>query len=272
MSSPRFTNYLDEISKTPLLTAEEEIELGTIIQTRPKTPEAEAAREKLITANLKLVVSIANDYRSSHVSLEELTAEGNQGLIMAVDRYNPIKFNNRFSTYATLWIQQSIRLAVNRAHTIRTPIRRASQFVKIQQAPSYNEASEHQNLEQLAAETGLARHDIKYCLDNRCYTVSIHQPAFEDAEETIESAIPDECCTVASFIEEEELDMVRTAIDICLNEQERNIVRRRFGLDGQPATLQDLSEVYNVSRERIRKIEQRALGNLREHLENLTAK
>src|SRR6266498_4673262 len=128
MSSPRFTNYLDEISKTPLLTAEEEIELGTIIQTRPKTPEAEAAREKLITANLKLVVSIANDYRSSHVSLEELTAEGNQGLIIAVDRYNPIKFNNRFSTYATLWIQQSIRLAVNRAHTIRTPIRRASQF------------------------------------------------------------------------------------------------------------------------------------------------
>jgi len=272
MSSPRFTNYLDEIAKTPLLTAAEEIELGTIIQTRPKTPEAEAAKEKLIAANLKLVVSIANDYRSSHVSLEELAAEGNQGLIIAVDRYNPIKFNNRFSTYATLWIRQSIRLAVNRAHTIRTPVRRASQFIKIQQAPSYNEAAEHQNLDQLVIETGLPRRDIKHCLENRCYTVSIHQPAFEDDDEAIESAVPDERSTVDALIEEEELTLIRGAIGSCLNEQERDVISRRFGLAGEPQTLQDLSETYSVSRERIRQIERRALKNLREHLETLTVK
>ena len=123
MSSQSFTAYLTDIAEIPLLTAQEEKELGTIIQTQPQSPEADEARSKLISANLKLVVSIATQHANPKLTVEEMTSEGNIGLMTAVNRFDPIRFTNRFSTYATLWIRQAIREAVNRAHIIRIPVR-----------------------------------------------------------------------------------------------------------------------------------------------------
>ena len=166
MSSQSFTAYLTDIAEIPLLTAQQEKELGTIIQTQPQSPEADEARSKLISANLKLVVSIATQYGNSKLTVEEMTSEGNIGLMTAVNRFDPIRFTNRFSTYATLWIRQAIRVAVNRAHIIRIPVRCSARLQKILQSASYCEDAADQDIGRIARETQLPAHSVRYCLAN----------------------------------------------------------------------------------------------------------
>jgi RNA polymerase primary sigma factor len=268
MSSQRFTEYLTEIARTPLLSASEEIELGTCLRTRPDTPEAAAAREHLIAANLKLVVSIANNH-SSLLPIEELVAEGNLGLIKAVDRYDPTRFQNRFSTYATWWITQFIRQAVNRAHMIRTPLRRVTQLTRIQQAHSYCDGATQQDIPRIVAETGLSEQDVRHCLANRCQTISLQHQAFEGADEAIEAIIPSEHCTVAPIMAEEDMRRMQEGIFTCLSVQERDIILRRFGLGCPPETLEDLTKTHGVSRECIRQMQERAIRTLRNFVEEL---
>jgi len=133
MSSPFFSKYLTEIGKIPLLTPEREAELGRIVQiglrtkaTKPQRRASEDAQGELIHRNLKLVVSVANRFYGCGLTLEEMTFDGNQGLTEAAKRFNPFLFKARFSTYGTSWIQQAIRQGIQRAHTVRLPIRRAN--------------------------------------------------------------------------------------------------------------------------------------------------
>jgi len=170
MSSLYFANYLGKIAKIPLLTRESEIKYGKLIQSKKASPDAkdkadvENAIKELAGSNLRLVVKIANNYKDSHLDIEELTFEGNLGLLIAAERFDPAR-GCKFSTYATGWIKQCIRVAVNKATTIRMPIRRAGQIAKLQGASSYDPDLDEQDAVQLSAETAIPEKKIRKLLE-----------------------------------------------------------------------------------------------------------
>jgi RNA polymerase nonessential primary-like sigma factor len=267
MSSQSFTAYLTDIAEIPLLTAQQEKELGTIIQTQPQSPEADEARSKLISANLKLVVSIATQYGNSKLTVEEMTSEGNIGLMTAVNRFDPIRFTNRFSTYATLWIRQAIRVAVNRAHIIRIPVRCSARLQKILQSASYCEDAADQDIGRIARETQLPAHSVRYCLANR-YRVASLDRALADSDETIESTILDDRETDPT--DQEDANRALEAIPLCLSELETDVIKRRFGIGCPVHTLEHLTRIHPVGREHLRRIEKQALKTLHAYLESNT--
>ncbi len=323
MSSLHFGNYLNEIATVPLLTHQEEIELGTAIflvsQLRKLTqsaafnhegkeqdieklsevtkiprekvvsllqehyaglenPERQAAREaacqeavlKLVGANLRLVVKCAGYYRFSHHDIEELTAEGNRGLMIAAEKYDPT-IGTRFSTYATWWIQQSIRMAVNSSHTIRTPVRRASQLAKLMTSNAYDHDSEEQDIAKLSEETNISEEEVVKLLKCRTQLVPMDAPfPGGDGAATLQSAIPSgDVAADAQLIESERLHLLRELVQK-MQEPKRQVLTLRFGLDNQPVqTLEEIAVVLNVTRERIRKIQLEAVRILQEEFQKL---
>ncbi len=261
-------NYLNEIGRITLLTADEEIELSKAIREGPED-EATRAEIKLIESNLRLVVSVAKRWQHTHLSMEELISAGNEGLQIAAKKYNPQGFNTRFSTYATLWIEQGIRMAANRAHTVRVPIRRASQLHKVLNAPCYDEAAAEQDEGRIAGETGLKVEAVRHVLKYRVTEVSLDAPACDESGETIGGVIPEDRCCFQEMMDSEDLTIVRRAIAECLDEREQFVIRKRFGLDGPVATLDAVGEQIGRTRERVRKIEMEALSRLRQRLGEL---
>ena len=259
-------NYLNEIGQINLLTAEQEIELSKAIR-GGNEPEAARAEIKLIEASLRLVVSVAKRWQHTHLSMEELISAGNEGLQIAAKKFNPQGFHNRFSTYATLWIEQAIRMAANRAHTVRIPIRRAMQLHKVINAPSYDEAAAEQDENRLASETGLKVNAVRHVLQHRINEViSLDAPACDGSGESVSGVIPEERCPFQEMMDSEDLAVVRQAIAECLTEREQFVIRQRFGLDGPVATLDAVGEQIGRRRERVRKIELQALACLRQRL------
>ncbi len=323
MSSLHFGNYLNEIATVPLLTHQEEIELGTAIflvsQLRKLTqsaafnhegkeqdieklsevtkiprekvvsllqehyaglenPERQAAREaacqeavlKLVGANLRLVVKCAGYYRFSHHDIEELTAEGNRGLMIAAEKYDPT-IGTRFSTYATWWIQQSIRMAVNSSHTIRTPVRRASQLAKLMTSNAYDHDSEEQDIAKLSEETNISEEEVVKLLKCRTQLVPMDAPfPGGDGAATLQSAIPSgDVAADAQLIESERLHLLRELVQK-MQEPKRQVLTLRFVLDNQHVqTLEEIAVVLNVTRERIRKIQLEAVRILQEEFQKL---
>ena len=295
MSSERFSNYLVKISQSPLLSADEEYELGKNIQeweqlvkaaksgdtqeseeakrqladpTRQKL--SDEARHKLTEANLRLVVSIAREYENAYLSLEELTGEGNTGLLQAVKRFNPVKFNNRFSTYATYWIKQAIRKAAYRSKLIRVPVRRATQLGKIQEAKSYNEAAgADQDFAEIAKETELNADEVKDCLVSRTQLLSLDYKLYGNSDETFSSTIADESGDpLEPFMQIEDRTQLLKAINEVLEEKQKQILLRRFGIvNDRIETLEELSATWRVSRERIRQIANQAIERLQRHFQ-----
>jgi RNA polymerase primary sigma factor len=230
-------NYLNEIGQIALLKREEEIELSNAIR-RGKEPEAAQAEMKLIEANLRLVVSVAKRWQHTHLSMEELISAGNEGLQVAAKRFDPQKFHTRFSTYATPWIEQAIRMAANRAHTIRTPIKRAAQLQKVLNSFSYDESANQQNESKIATETGLKATDVRHVLKYRISEViSLDAAACDASDEPVSGVIPDERCQFQEMMDSEDLAAVRQAIAECLTAREQFVIRQRFGFDGDVATL-----------------------------------
>jgi len=259
-------SYLNEIGQVGMLTAEEEIELSKAIR-EGNEPEAARAEIKLIEANLRLVVSIAKRWQYTQLSMEELISAGNEGLQIASKKFNPQGFHTRFSTYVTLWIEQAIRMAANRAHTVRIPIRRATQLYKVLNAYSYNEAASQQNEYNIARETGLKVNDVRHVLQHRINEViSLDAPACDGGVESVSGAIPEERCLFQEMMDSEDLAVVRQTIAECLTDREQFVIRQRFGLDGPVATLDAAGERIGRTRERVRKIELQALARLRQRL------
>jgi RNA polymerase sigma factor (sigma-70 family) len=261
-------NYLNDIGRVALLTANEEIELSRAIRSRNE-PAATEAEMRLIEANLKLVVSVAKRWQHTQLSMQELISAGNEGLQVAAKKYNPDGFQTRFSTYATLWIEQAIRMAANRAHTIRIPIRRATQLHKVLNAMSYDETVSQQNETSIAAETGLKVNAVRHVLKYRVTEVSLDAPACDESGETIGGVIPEEHCSLEEMMDNEDLAVVRQAIAECLDDREQYVIRKRFGLDGPVATLDVVGAKIGRTRERVRKIELEALNRLRLRLGEL---
>jgi RNA polymerase primary sigma factor len=259
--------YLKEIGRVPFLTAKEEKELAKRIEVGDAS-----AKQALISANLRLVVSIAKKYvgRSSNLTLLDLIQEGNLGLFRAAEKFDWRK-GYKFSTYATWWIRQAItRALADQARTIRIPVHMIETITKYEKfrRELMKELRREPSAEEIAKEMGLAPDKVRHIAKIAQKTVSLETPVGDSDEESI----------LADFIKDEEMpspskDAARALLkerfeDILseLTPREQKILSMRFGLeDGVTHTLQEVGEVFNVTRERIRQIESKALEKIRKN-------
>ncbi|MCS6937324.1 MAG: sigma-70 family RNA polymerase sigma factor [Candidatus Bipolaricaulota bacterium] len=254
--------YLQEIGKVSLLTREQEIELARRVSLGEKE-----ARDALITANLRLVVSIAKKYMGRGLSFLDLIQEGNLGLMRAVEKFDPSK-GFKFSTYATWWIRQAITRAIaDQARTIRVPVHMMESVRELQRIKKehLHEYGASPDLQMLSQELGLSEKQIKQVENLSQYTTSLERPVGEDEEDSLGDFIEDKNApsptkeTYKMFMNEE----LEHALNQ-LNEREREILKLRYGLeDGHPRTLKDVAKVFNITRERVRQIEIKALEKLK---------
>jgi len=259
--------YLKEIGALPFVTAEEEKELAKRIEKGD-----DEAKNKLMRANLRLVVSIAKRYvgRSPNLTLLDLIQEGNIGLRRAVEKFD-WRRGYKFSTYATWWIRQAItRALADQARTIRIPVHMVETISKYTQARRrlLQTLGREPLPEEVAAEMGLEVDKVRHIMKISQETVSLETPVGEDEEDSV----------LAEFIEDEKvpppsLEAARILLRERLKEilvdlapREQKILSMRFGLeDGITHTLEEVGQVFGVTRERIRQIEAKALERIREH-------
>ena len=254
--------YLKEIGKIDLLTFKEEIELAQAIERG-----SESAREWLTSANLRLVVSIAKKYIGRGLSFLDLVQEGNQGLMRAVEKFD-WRRGFKFSTYATWWIRQAITRAIaDQAKTIRIPVHMVETINKVYKATRAltQKLGKEPDIEQIAEEVGITVEKVEEIYRISQDTTSLATPVGDDDDSFLGDFIED--TTQASPYEEASRDLLRESVAEVLDsldEREAKVLSYRFGLAGEtPKTLEEVGRVFNVTRERIRQIEAKALRKLR---------
>jgi len=254
--------YLKEAGEIPLLTKEEEVSLAKRIEAGDKR-----AKDKMIQSNLRLVISIAKNYYTQDMDLLDLTQEGNTGLIRAVEKFDYRK-GYKFSTYATWWIRQAITRAIaNQDRNIRIPvhmIEKINKMIRVERRLLQETGREPSNGD-LSSELGLSNDEVREMRKIAQRTTSLETPIGdeEDAElgDFIENqSTPDPSEAVSSILAKESLEQILKNME----ERERKVVELRFGLKGEhPRTLAEVSSRFNVSRERIRQIEAKALEQIK---------
>ncbi len=258
--------YLKEIGKTALLTGQEEKELAKRI-----LKGDEEARQRLIKANLRLVVSIAKRYiNRGPLSLSDLIQEGNIGLFKAVEKFDYTR-GFKFSTYATWWIRQAItRALADQSRTIRIPVHMVETISKYTQMKRKlsQELGREPLSEEIAAQMGLSVEKVRHIQKISQEVISLESPIGDDDDKsTLAEFIKDEKSLTPTELTSQELlrDQIREIIQD-LTERERKILEMRFGLhDGVTHTLEEVGKVFSVTRERIRQIEAKALERIRLH-------
>ena len=254
--------YLKEIGKVPLLTPEEEIELAMRIAENDAN-----AKKRLEEANLRLVVSIAKRYGGRGMQFLDLIQEGNLGLIKAVEKFDYTK-GFKFSTYATWWIRQAITRAIaDQARTIRIPVHMVETINKVKKT---NNLLLHKNgreptAEEIAAELGMSADKVREILRVAQEPVSLETPIGEEEDSHLGDFIPDEdALAPADAASQLLLKEALNSVLKTLTPREAKVLTLRFGLeDGHPKTLEEVGAEFNVTRERIRQIEAKALRKLR---------
>ncbi|MFG0320451.1 MAG: RNA polymerase sigma factor RpoD/SigA [Planctomycetota bacterium JB042] len=253
--------YLKEINQVPLLTADQEKELARAIRTGHLE-----AREHMIRANLRLVVSIAKHYSNRGLALLDLIEEGNVGLLKAVERFDPDQ-DCRFSTYATWWIRQSIRRAlINTGKTVRIPSYMVELIGKWKKATLELQERHGRTPSEgeLAAELGMRPEGVR-AVERAERTTSATCHSFHSEESAgLTETIEDERVTPPDEIvlNQAELNKIRELLD-GIDEREREILRLRFGLDtGEPMTLKEIGVRMSLTRERVRQVQNEALRKL----------
>ena len=254
--------YFKEIGKVPLLTAEEERELAIRIEQGD-----EEAKKKLCESNLRLVVSIARRYLNRGLSFLDLIQEGNLGLIKAVEKFDYTK-GYKFSTYATWWIRQAItRSIADQARTIRIPVHMVETINKLIRISRQllQEYGREPTSEEIAEEMGITVEKVREIKKISQDPVSLETPIGEEEDSHLGDFIPDE--DIPSPVDAAAYSMLqkqlREVLDT-LSEREKKVLILRFGLDdGRPRTLEEVGKEFNVTRERIRQIEAKALRKLR---------
>ncbi len=254
--------YLNEIKRHPLLSSEEEYRVA-----RRAARGDPQARERLITSNLRLVVSIAAQYRDLGVPLLDLIQEGNIGLITAVERFDPSR-GYKFSTYATWWIRQAImRSLVKHLRVIAVPDYLVSLLHKITQVEEryLQERGDLPSSEELAAEIGVSPEILQRLLQVRPFTPSLDTPIGEEEDETLlESVAADRGAPERETLRAMQRERLEQALAE-LDARERRILVLRYGLeDNHPRTLVEIGMALNLSRERVRQIEELALSKLKQ--------
>ncbi len=254
--------YFKEIGKVPLLSAEEERELAIRIEQGD-----EEAKKKLCESNLRLVVSIARRYLNRGLSFLDLIQEGNLGLIKAVEKFDYTK-GYKFSTYATWWIRQAItRSIADQARTIRIPVHMVETINKLIRISRQllQEYGREPTSEEIAREMGISVEKVREIKKISQDPVSLETPIGEEEDSHLGDFIPDE--DIPSPVDAAAYSMLqkqlREVLDT-LSEREKKVLILRFGLDdGRPRTLEEVGKEFNVTRERIRQIEAKALRKLR---------
>jgi len=254
--------YLKEIGLYPLLTFEEEVDLA-----KQAENDDESAREKLIKSNLRLVVSVAKKYLGKRMSFLDLIQEGNQGLIKAVEKYD-WRRGYKFSTYATWWIRQAITRAIaDQSRTIRIPVHMVdniNRYYKIQRRLMQKTGRKPTN-EEVAEEMEITPAEVENLVKISQHPKSLSTPVGEDKDATLEQFVTDEeAPTLIESVSKEFLKDYLNEVLGTLSDRERRVLEMRFGLsDGKSKTLEDVGKEFNVTRERIRQIEAKAIRKLR---------
>ena len=254
--------YLKDIGRVPLLSADEEIDLAKRMQEGD-----EAAKKRLSEANLRLVVSIAKRYVGRGMLFLDLIQEGNLGLMKAVEKFDYQK-GFKFSTYATWWIRQSITRAIaDQARTIRIPVHMVETINKLTRTSRFllQELGQEPTPEQIAKEMGISVDRVIEIQKIAQDPVSLETPIGEEEDSHIGDFIEDEKTTTPSdsvaftMLKEQLIDVLDS-----LTPREEKVLRLRYGIDdGRPRTLEEVGKEFNVTRERIRQIEAKALRKLR---------
>ena len=257
--------YLREIGQIPLLTEEEEKELG-----RKSAAGDESARRRLEEGNLRLVVSIAKHYTGRGVQLMDLIQESSIGLMRAAEKYD-YKKENRFSTYASWWIKEAMQRAIDQqSREIRVPVHVAENMKKVQKAARdlQQELGRDATPKEIAEKMGdRTEEDVRNILTYLQNPVSLETPIGENGEDSLgdlvedqSEATPEEAMDI--LVRKEEVDELLET----LNDRERRVIRLRYGLEGSRShTLEEIGEMLGVTRERVRQIEARAMEKLRKN-------
>ena len=254
--------YLKEIGQIKLLSAEEEVELAKMV-----SEGSQYAKNKLTEANLRLVVSIAKKYSGRGLHILDLIQEGNTGLIRAVDKFDWTK-GNKFSTYATWWIRQAITRAIaDQARTIRVPVHMVEVINKATRCNRklVQELGREPTVEEIAAELGLPVEKIIEANRTAADTLSLDTPVGDEEDTSIGSFVEDERTPGPADATSNALlaEALKEILDT-LTEREADVLRMRFGMyDGRTHTLEEVGQIFGVTRERIRQIENKAIRKLR---------
>lgn len=258
--------YLKEIGRTPLLSKDEEREYA-----KKAEKGDEEARQKLMKANLRLVVSIAKRYvnRTPHLSILDLIQEGNIGLSRAVEKFD-YRRGFKFSTYATWWIRQAItRALADQSRTVRIPVHMVETISRYTQVRRQliQQLGRDPLVEEIASEMGIDVEKVRHIQKISQDVLSIETPIGDDDDSTLSDFIPDQKNLTPSQSTARAMlrDLIKE-IMIDLTEREQDILKMRFGLeDGVSHTLEEVGKTFGVTRERIRQIEAKALEKMREH-------
>lgn len=254
--------YLHEIGSIPLLTAEQEVEIAKKIESGDVQ-----ARDQLISANLRLVVSIAKRYLGRGLSVEDLIQNGNIGLMKAVEKFDYTK-GYKFSTYATWWIRQAItRSVADQGRLVRIPVHMNEKIFKYARAKKdflQNFGFEPSNRD-VADQLGWRVEDVERVSSIVTNPTSLDASIGEDEDSSLGDFVPDENAVDAdTIITNYELTEILRTLMGSLTEREKGVLVYRFGLDGAaPLTLEEVGEIYGVTRERIRQLEAKAIRKIR---------
>ena len=259
--------YLREIGKIPLLSNEEEVDLAYRIVKGEKK-----AKDKMVEANMRLVVSIAKRYSGRGLDFLDLIQEGNTGLLRAVEKFDPDK-GFKFSTYATWWIRQAITRAIaDQARTIRIPVHMVETINKVLRATRKltNELNREPTVEEIAKEMGMEPEKVDYVMKIKQDIASLDATVGRDGddEDSVlgdfiedEGRVSPEDAAAAQMLKEQIAEILSS-----LSEREQKVVKLRFVIGGgRPHTLEEVGAEFSVTRERIRQIEAKALSKLRKH-------
>jgi RNA polymerase primary sigma factor len=253
--------YLREIGKVPLLTADQEVTLAKLIERGDMN-----AKQHMIEANLRLVVSIAKGYLGRGLSFLDLIQEGSLGLIRAVEKFD-YRRGFKFSTYATWWIRQAVTRAIaDKARTIRIPVHMVEKLNKVvhMERQLVQRLGREPLPEEIAEELEIDPEEVREILRMSQLPISLEKPIGEEEDSSLGDFVPDE--QAESPFDTASLSLRREDVELALSalpERERRVIELRYGLDGsQPCTLEEVGQAFGVTRERIRQIENNTLKKL----------